>query len=527
MPVPDDFGLSAVQTLAHVGDPSRSVKHASFWKTWLGAVLAEQPRLSERATRDTDPSDASATHEYMSARHVRIGCSLILPKGRPRAGLVALHGYENVPTLGQTASDFAPLAERGVAVLAVRLRGYPGSRADTARLVEHAAAPEGGGGMWITHGLESPVSDRGFGSEWVVSYAVADVVNACRALRAVLGSRREVAPIFLHGESMGAAVGLLAASQLADLDEVSRIAIGLPSLGDWPWRLAHHAFGGSAGGRIRRFITDYAALEQDITTTLRVFDSVIHARRVRCPVLCKLALRDEVVPAPTAAAVFNALGADPGRKWRFTVRYGHHDGGIADMRRHALFDRLALEFLDPAIDPCARDWESSVLHPGMGAEVKPSPRTVPLAGDDEPTLFGAGPLPARESGEQDLIAAYVSTGRTLDDLPYTPEFERLYRAAGASLPGRPEREVLHKLHNLRKAGKLPRLGKPAGSPPRIDEREEAALADLVVAAVGSLGQRDQLPYSEQFAPLVAAFNERTGRSLSPHDVWRLVAKLAK
>jgi len=43
-----------------------------------------------------------------------------------------------------------------------------------------------------------------------------------------------------------------------------------------------------------------------------------------------------VVPAPTAAAVFNALAGDPGRKWRFTVRYGHHDGGVADMRRHAL-----------------------------------------------------------------------------------------------------------------------------------------------------------------------------------------------
>jgi len=45
--------------------------------------------------------------------------------------------------------------------------------------------------------------------------------------------------------------------------------------------------------------------------------------------------------------------------------------------------------------------------------------------------------------------------------------------------------------------------------------------------VGSLGQRDQLPYSEQSGPLVAAFNQQTGRDLTPHDVWRLVAKLAK
>ena len=525
MPEPDDFGLTGVQTLAHVGDSSRSVRHASFWKTWMGAVLSEQPRLAPRATRDSDPSDPSATHEFASARHVRIGCSLVLPKGRPRAGLVALHGYENVPTLGQSASDFTPLAERGVAVLALRVRGYPGSRVDARQLVEHAAAGEGGGGNWITHGLECPTSDAGFGCEWVASYAVADVVNGYRALRAFLQS--SAAPVFLHGESLGAAFAVLAASQLSDLDGAAGVVIGLPSLGDWPWRLGRRSCGLGAGGRIHRFMQDYPALEADISTTLRIFDTVIHARRVRCPALCKLALRDEVVPAPTAAAVFNALGSDPGLKWRFTVRYGHHDGGVADMRRHAMFDRLALGFLDPAIDPCGRDWESSALRPGAGLELT---REKALAGTgtaDEPTLFGAGPLPARESSEQDLITAYVSTGRTLDDLPYTPEFERLYRAVGAASPARAEREVFHLLHNLRKAGKLPRLGKPAGSPPRIDEREEAALGELVVAAVGSLGQRDQLPYSEHFEPLVAAFNQRTGRSLSPHDVWRLVAKLAK
>ncbi len=526
MPEPDDFGLSPVQTLSHVGDSSRSVRHASFWKAWTGAVLAQQPRLSPREPRDSDASDPSATHQFESARSTRIGCSLVLPRGRPRAGLVVLHGYSNVPTLAQTANDYQPLADRGVAVLALRLRGYPGSQADVPGIVEHAAADDGGGGMWITHGLESLTSDAGFGSDWVFSYAAADAVNACRALRGFLSSRADSAPLFVHGESLGAALAIVASSQLADIDEIARLVIGLPSMGDWPWRLARDQSGGGAGGLIRRFIADHAQLEAEISTTLRVFDTVIHARRVRCPVLCKLALKDETVPAPTAAAVFNALGGDPGRKWRFTVRYGHHDGGIADMRRHALFDRLALEFLDPAVDVCTRDWESPVLSTA-GDKPMPLQSSVPAALAGEPTLFGAEPLPARAERDDDLIAAYVSAGRTLDDLPYTPEFDRLYRASAGALPGRTEREVFHKLHNLRKAGKLPRLGKPAGSPPRIDQGEESALAELVVGAVGSLGQRDQLPYSEQFASLVAAFNQRTGRSLVPHDVWRLVAKLAK
>jgi hypothetical protein len=45
--------------------------------------------------------------------------------------------------------------------------------------------------------------------------------------------------------------------------------------------------------------------------------------------------------------------------------------------------------------------------------------------------------------------------------------------------------------------------------------------------VGGLGQRDQLPYTPAFDALVQEFNAATGRSLDPHSVWRLVAKLAK
>jgi hypothetical protein len=61
----------------------------------------------------------------------------------------------------------------------------------------------------------------------------------------------------------------------------------------------------------------------------------------------------------------------------------------------------------------------------------------------------------------------------------------------------------------------------------VTPEDEALLADLVRGAVGTLGQRDQLLYDPRFDALVQAFNARTGRNLSPHDVWRLVAKLAK
>ena len=142
------------------------------------------------------------------------------------------------------------------------------------------------------------------------------------------------------------------------------------------------------------------------------------------------------------------------------------------------------------------------------------------------TLFGGGDVekPTLAQEDQRLIEAYQAAGRTLDDLPYTPEFETLYAAAGE---GRDRRGVFHRLHNLRKAGKLPRMGRASEPAPKITPEDEGVLAELVMAQVGTLGQRDQLPFDSRFDHLVQMFCERTGRTMSQRDVWRLVAKLAK
>jgi cephalosporin-C deacetylase-like acetyl esterase len=284
---------------------------------------------------------------------VRIGCALQMPQGPTRAGLVALHGYGDVPTLAHSAAGWEPLVDRGVAVLTVRVRGYPGSRLDAAHLA--GASDRAGGGRWITVGLDRPVTENGCGTEWSFSYAVADAVNAVRALRAELDrpaqSGGHGTPIYLHGESFGGALAVIAASILADRDEIARLAIGVPGMGDWAWRLSEPDRCGLGSGTLIRQRLDATRDRADLCHVLRAFDAAIHARRVRCPVLCKLAFRDEVVPAPAAAAVFNALGADPGQKWRHTTRYGHFDGGLSDLRRHADFQRKVMAFLDPGSEP--------------------------------------------------------------------------------------------------------------------------------------------------------------------------------
>jgi hypothetical protein len=177
--------------------------------------------------------------------------------------------------------------------------------------------------------------------------------------------------------------------------------------------------------------------------------------------------------------------------------------------------------------------------PSVGP-VHPAPMgNVPTAHIDAhvtPTsLFGevpgaTAPAPGRSDADAALIEAYVRIGRSLDDLPYTPEFETMHSAVRSSLPElESPRALLHRLHNLRKAGKLPKVGKTvhASPPPRISPEEEQLLAGIVIEFTGTLGQRDRLPYDDRFEAVVTEFNQRTGRMMTPHDVWRLVAKLAK
>jgi hypothetical protein len=136
------------------------------------------------------------------------------------------------------------------------------------------------------------------------------------------------------------------------------------------------------------------------------------------------------------------------------------------------------------------------------------------------SLFGAEP--SLDEADALLISVYQRAGRTLDDLPYTADFDGICHAVDM-----PHRTVLHRLMNLRKAGKLPRMGRAPSLAVRLEAEEEQRLLGMVTDAVGSVGQRDQLPYTPAFDAIVQGFNSETGRSLEAHDVWRLIAKLAK
>jgi catechol 2,3-dioxygenase-like lactoylglutathione lyase family enzyme len=141
-------------------------------------------------------------------------------------------------------------------------------------------------------------------------------------------------------------------------------------------------------------------------------------------------------------------------------------------------------------------------------------------------LFAGVEAETKSKGKPDaLIKAYEQLGRTADDLPYTPHFETLYKQYTTQLDPPPTRqEVWRQLLNLRKGGKLPKLGEARSKPPEVSAEEKAKLREMLGA---DIGKRDRLPYTKRFDVLVDAFNKTRGRPLSPHLVWRLVATLAK
>lgn len=351
---PTDYGLSPVATLAHVTTTGPSPVHSAFWGRWRKAFEGVTPELRIRGTSERDPTDPTATHEFEGIGSVRIGCALWEPpRGVPvLAGLVTLHGYSCGEVLAAEEARWARLVGRGLAVLAIRVRGFPGSSVETGPL----ARAECG---WVGQGLMEAAArgDDPLG-EWVLPRAVMDGAHACVAMSA----RLRGGPVFLNGDSFGGGLAVLVAAQLAGRVEIARLSIGWPSLGDWSWRLSRAGETGgpaSLGGQVARLLSGAGPASEAVARLLKLADATVHAPRVRGAVLGKLAVRDEAVPAPTAAAVFNALGADPGRKWRFVVPYGHFDGGLRPARRIALHERAREDFLDPArpVEDSMKMWE--------------------------------------------------------------------------------------------------------------------------------------------------------------------------
>lgn len=204
---------------------------------------------------------------------------------------------------------------------------------------------------------------------------------------------------------------------------------------------------------------------------------------------------------------------------------------VDDVRK--LYERrldLKIQFVNPPA-PGARGYRAAIKDP-FGNVVLIVDHTAAQASQaiedaKAPGTLFAGVEDTKVPVKVDaLIQTYAQIGRTADDLPYTPDFEKLHLIYCAQHPEKkPTRqETWRHLLNLRKSKKLPKLGAARSVPPELTEQERQQLRELLGE---SIGRRDRLPYSDTFDKLVDQFNQGRRRAISPHLVWRAAATLAK
>lgn len=317
---PENYGLSPEQTLAHTSTAEMPEGFDTFWQGFREEVGSISPRWQGSLTESVSEVVIPST------RTVRVVARVSIPDGEISGIIITSHGYS---AEGPFSDEPEPWTEFGLATVRLRVRGYPPSTLDIGDVR----------GDWILQGIETA-------DAWILKGAVADIIQACRCGKMAFGPDL---PVFLHGESFGGGLAVIATAQMSAMSEQpQRLVLGLPTFGDWIWRSTRYCNG--SGGQVNMLLDARRGKQREyLMSNLLLFDATLHARNVTCPLLSKLAYIDDTVPAPSAAAIHNAIASQ--RKWRFETKYGHYDGGISDLRRHAVFERIHPQFADPAREP--------------------------------------------------------------------------------------------------------------------------------------------------------------------------------
>jgi hypothetical protein len=133
------------------------------------------------------------------------------------------------------------------------------------------------------------------------------------------------------------------------------------------------------------------------------------------------------------------------------------------------------------------------------------------------------PLPLED---QRLVNLYAEIGLPSDTLLYSPEFDVFLNRLRAAGDNRPTQEIARRLLQLRKAARLPRVGHVAYPSIELPETDFDLVQYLLRNHLGTLGSRDQLPYTELFDRIWTEYNRRATRTLDRHQFWRLVARVS-
>ncbi len=252
----------------------------AFWDKTL-AELAEIP-LDPRVELDPLRS-AETAHVYRATYRSLGGLEIFAWYALPAAGdgpfpaVMILPGYKSEPALRR---DWAG---KGVAALSVAVRG---------KLPSSAGFNPGYPGL-LTHGLERRDS-----------YGYRGVISDCVRGVDFLLSRPEIDPnrIYCCGSSQGGGLTLITAGLRP---EIQAGVAGYPFLCCFPESM--RMLRSYPYDELSCYARAHPERTEQMLATLRYFDAVNFAPRIRCPMAVGIALEDEVCPPETGYAAYRLL----------------------------------------------------------------------------------------------------------------------------------------------------------------------------------------------------------------------------
>ena len=257
-----------------------------FDEFWAG-VLAELANEPLEATVSHDPlrsnEEVNVYHAtYRSLGGVQIFGWYSLPAvgEGPFPAVLVLPGYKSEPAVRR---DWG---RKGVAALAVAVRG---------KLPSSAKFNPGYPGL-LTHGIE----DR-------ETYSYRGLISDCSRGVDFLLSRPVIDPerIFACGISQGGGLTLATA---ALRPEIKAGVSGYPFLCCYPE--SRQMLRSYPYDELSCYLRAHPDREAPMLETLRYFDGVNFASRIKCPMVVGIALEDEVCPPETSYAAYDRLGGE-------------------------------------------------------------------------------------------------------------------------------------------------------------------------------------------------------------------------
>ena len=251
-----------------------------FWSGTLEqlSLISLEPVITAEPLRSNDDVHVfNVTYLSLGGLEVSAWYSLPAQGNGPFPAVINFPGYKSEPPVRR---DWA---KSGVAVLSVAVRG---------KLRSSAEFNPGYPGL-LTAGLESKET---YGYRGVIS----DCVRGVDFLR----SRPEINPerIYACGSSQGGGLTLITS---ALRPEIKAGVAGYPFLCCFPESM--EMFRSYPYDELACYARAYPDEKEQMLDTLRYFDAVNFAPRVKCPMVVGIALDDEVCPPETSYAAYRAL----------------------------------------------------------------------------------------------------------------------------------------------------------------------------------------------------------------------------